>query len=145
MDSLLRIIDLGNLGMRELLLLRLRRGRGIARIRLATLDVFRPKGQGELPPVGREHLIERGPFYCLLRIEPGRRRLAYGPIAPRLCSLLLFGEVRVTVDRDRCVVDILDDGRHSRGHIRLHHPHQGRGLACPRSLKDSSSATVPRR
>ena len=63
-----------------------------------------------------------------------RRRLAYGPIAPRQRLPLLAGEFLVRLFRlDRRVVDILDDRRHPRGHIKLH------PLRSRRSSSTSSS------
>ena len=130
---------------RTLLLLQRRRRVGYVahRKRLALLHA---KGQSEVPPLVREHLIERGPLHRLRRIELGRRRPAKGLPALMLGGLLGVGEVRVALDRDRRVLDIRYDLGHRRGNIGRQ---KGLAVCRPRPLKDSlSSATLaaaPRR
>ena len=101
---------------RTLLLLQRRRRVGYVahRKRLALLHA---RGQSEVLPPVREHLIERGPLHRLRRIELGRRRLAYGQAALKFGGLLIVGEVRVALGRDRRVVDIRYDLGHRRGDI----------------------------
>ena len=65
------------------------------------------------------------------------------------CQVLRVDEVRVTLDWDRRVVDILDDRRHPRGHITLY-PLRSEAspvlsfLRIPRDLVGRRSATTTR-